>query len=93
MHPFSSVWEAKNTKRFSMKAQMELKEEGVKNVLIAPIGYISESLETLYDIDLEYSETASKLGITLRRVKCLDYSSLLISAISDAIADNTDKNL
>ncbi len=71
----------------------ELKEEGVKNVLIAPIGYISESLETLYDIDLEYSETASKLGITLRRVKCLDYSSLLISAISDAIADNTDKNL
>ncbi|MGC8533878.1 MAG: ferrochelatase [Candidatus Parvarchaeum sp.] len=71
----------------------ELKEKGIKNVLIAPIGYISESLETLYDIDVEYSETASNLDINLSRVKCLNYSPLLISAISDAISDNIDKNL
>ncbi len=71
----------------------ELKEKEVKNVLIVPIGYISESLETLYDIDIEYKETASQLGINLHRVKCLDYSPLLISTISDAIADSVDKNL
>ena len=71
----------------------ELKEKEVKNVLIVPIGYISESLETLYDIDIEYKETASQLGINLHRAKCLDYSPLLISTISDAIADSVDKNL
>ncbi len=71
----------------------ELKGKGVKNVLIVPIGYISESLETLYDIGIEYKETASKLGINLHRAKCLDYSPLLISAISDVIADRIDKNL
>lgn len=71
----------------------ELKEKGIRNVLIVPIGYISESLETLYDIDLEYSETASQLGINLHRAKCLDYSPLLISAISDAVSDIINKDL
>lgn len=71
----------------------ELKQNGIKNILLAPIGYISESLETLYDIDVEYREKASKIGVNLKRVKCLDYSPLLISAISDVIADTVDKNL
>ena len=71
----------------------ELKQDGIKNILLTPIGYISESLETLYDIDVEYSEEAVNLDINLKRVKCLDYSPLLISAISDVIADTIDKNL
>ena len=71
----------------------ELKQDGIKNILLTPIGYISESLETLYDIDIEYSEEAVKLDINLKRVKCLDYSPLLISAISDVIVNVIDKNL
>jgi len=71
----------------------ELKRNGVKNVLIVPIGYISESLETLYDIDIEYGESAARLGIKLKRAKCLDYSPLLISAVSDAIVNKIDKDL
>ncbi len=71
----------------------ELKQNGIKNILLTPVGYVSESLETLYDIDVEYSENASELDINLKRVKCLDYSPLLISAISDVIVNNIDKNL
>ena len=71
----------------------ELKQNDIKNVLLAPIGYVSESLETLYDIDVEYCKKASALGINLKRVKCLDYSTLLISAISDVIVNVIDKNL
>ena len=71
----------------------ELKQNSIKNILLTPIGYISESLETLYDIDIEYSEEAVKLDINLKRVKCLDYSPLLISAISDVIVNVIDKNL
>ncbi len=70
----------------------ELNKKGIKNVLISPVGYISESLETLYDIDIEYKETASKLGINLKRVKCLDCSQLLISAISVVIEKAVDKS-
>ena len=65
----------------------------LKNILLTPVGYVSESLETLYDIDVEYCEKASELDINLKRVKCLDYSPLLISAISDVIVNNIDKNL
>ena len=71
----------------------ELKQNGIKNILLTPVGYVSESLETLYDIDVEYCEKASELDINLKRVKCLDYSPLLISAISDVIVNNIDKNL
>jgi ferrochelatase len=71
----------------------ELKLKGIKNILLAPVGYISESLETLYDIDIEYSEIASKLGMNLKRVKCLDYSPLLISSISDILVNAIGKNL
>ena len=71
----------------------ELKQNDIKNVLLTPIGYVSESLETLYDIDVEYCKKASALGINLKRVKCLDYSPLLISAISDVIVNVIDKNL
>ena len=86
--------EHKNWYKPEVKEKMEeLKQNGIKNVLLAPIGYVSESLETLYDIDVEYCKKASALGINLKRVKCLDYSPLLISAISDVIVNVIDKNL
>ena len=62
-----------------------LRSEGIKNVLIAPIGYITESLETLYDIDIMYVKSFENLGMKVRRVECLNESPELIDAMAEAV--------
>ncbi len=46
-----------------------LKAEGVRNVLQVPIGFVSDHLEVLYDIDIEAKEQAALLGMTLHRTE------------------------
>ena len=43
--------------------------EGVKNVLQVPIGFVSDHLEVLYDIDIEAKDKAKALGMTLHRTE------------------------
>ncbi|MGH7670287.1 MAG: ferrochelatase [Gemmatimonadaceae bacterium] len=46
-----------------------LHAEGVKNVLQVPIGFVSDHLEVLYDIDIEAKDKAGVLGMTLHRTE------------------------
>ncbi|HEX8725895.1 MAG TPA: ferrochelatase, partial [Gemmatimonadaceae bacterium] len=46
-----------------------LAAEGVKNVLQVPIGFVSDHLEVLYDIDIEATDKAKDLGMTLHRTR------------------------
>ncbi|MDE3127469.1 MAG: ferrochelatase [Gemmatimonadota bacterium] len=46
-----------------------LKAEGVTRVLQVPIGFVSDHLEVLYDIDIEAREKAKELGMTLERTR------------------------
>src|SRR5690606_26842824 len=41
----------------------ELRDAGVRRVVIAPIGFISDHLEVAYDLDVEALETAAELGM------------------------------
>ena len=42
----------------------ELGEQGVKNLVVVPISFVSEHIETLEEIDIEYRELAHESGIT-----------------------------
>lgn len=44
-----------------------LAARGVRDVLVAPLGFISDHLEVLYDLDIEAAALASELGIKLSR--------------------------
>jgi protoporphyrin/coproporphyrin ferrochelatase len=44
-----------------------LHSEGVRNVLVSPLGFTSDHLEVLYDLDLEAQELADSLGIKMVR--------------------------
>ena len=68
-----------------MKRMEDLKNEGYAHALIIPVGYISESLETLYDIDVMYKQKADNIGLTIERVKCLNTSEKLIEAMAETI--------
>jgi ferrochelatase len=46
-----------------------LAAEGVRDVLVCPLGFVSDHLEIRWDIDVEAAERARELGIALRRVE------------------------
>ena len=47
----------------------DLNSQGVRDVLVCPIGFVSDHLEVRWDIDVEAQEKAAELGMTLRRIK------------------------
>jgi protoporphyrin/coproporphyrin ferrochelatase len=54
-------------------ALQELGHQGVKDLVVVPISFVSEHIETLEEIDIEYREIATEAGITnFRRVPALD---------------------
>jgi len=46
----------------------ELREEGVDDVLVCPVGFVSDHLEIRWDIDHEAKERAAELGMRLERI-------------------------
>jgi protoporphyrin/coproporphyrin ferrochelatase len=65
-----------------------LSQEGVKRVLIVPIGFVSDHIEILYDIDIVYREKAKSLGIKLRRTTSLNFSEKFIEALSAIVEEH-----
>ncbi|HET6823721.1 MAG TPA: ferrochelatase [Anaerolineales bacterium] len=56
--------------------------EGVRHILICPIGFVCEHVEILYDIDIEYQRLAKKLGIHLERIEMLNNSPEMIRGLA-----------
>jgi ferrochelatase len=63
----------------------ELAKKGIKNLLVVPISFVSDHVETLYEIDILYSELARGLGMNFRRTEALNTHPLLIAALKDLI--------
>jgi ferrochelatase len=66
-----------------------LAADGVPGVVIAPIGFLSDHVETLYDIDIEFAARAEKLGLRLERMGMLNDSDVL----ADTLAALVDEQL
>ncbi len=62
-----------------------LAESGCKNLLVVPISFVSDHIETLYEIDIEYKELAAKHGIDLKRSESLNTSERFIFALKELI--------
>jgi ferrochelatase len=56
-----------------------------KHVLICPIGFVSDHLEVLYDIDIECQQKAQELGITLKRTRSLNDDPAYIATLADCV--------
>src|SRR5687768_16035315 len=50
----------------------DLHREGHRHVLIAPIGFLSDHLEVLYDVDIEFRRMAESKGMQLERIAMLN---------------------
>lgn len=64
----------------------QLGHEGVKEMLIVPISFVTEHIETLHEINIEAREEAEKLGIrTFRMMPAVGDSPLFIAALKDLV--------
>jgi protoporphyrin/coproporphyrin ferrochelatase len=60
-----------------------LHERGVRKVLVAPVGFVSDHLEILWDLDVEARERAAELGLDLDRIESLNDDPAFIRALAD----------
>ncbi len=64
-----------------------LAAEGWKKVLMAPISFVSDHVETLYEIDIEYGELARTLGVELRRTESLNVMPDFIAGLKNLVVE------
>jgi len=61
------------------------KEEQVEDVLVAPVGFVSDHLEVLYDLDIEAKSIAKEMDMRLERIDSLNSDPLYMEALSDSV--------
>lgn len=59
----------------------QLAQDGCKNILMVPIAFVSDHIETLYEIDMLYKDQAAELGMQLESTKGLNDDLLFIQAL------------
>jgi ferrochelatase len=69
-----------------------LHRDGVRHVLSVPIGFVSDHLEIMYDIDHEARREAHALGMILNRITMPNadpaFIKVLASVVADAVSDS-----
>ncbi|MGA2909095.1 MAG: ferrochelatase [Terracidiphilus sp.] len=60
-----------------------LASDGVKALILQPIGFLCDHVEILYDVDIHFREYAGKLKIRLERPESLNASETLATAVAD----------
>lgn len=73
---------------YTEDAIQELGAQGVKDMVVVPISFVSEHIETLQEIDIEYREIAEHSGIhNFRRVPALNTHPLFIQAMAEMVVE------
>ncbi len=79
-------------KPYTEEALVELGRSGVTQIVVVPISFVSEHIETLQEIDIEYREIAEGAGIhEFRRVPALNTHPQFIQALTDLVTDALDQ--
>ncbi len=69
----------------------ELGRKGVNNLVVVPVSFVSEHIETLEEIDIEYREIAEEAGIhNFHRVPALNTHPLFIQALADLVVESLE---
>lgn len=63
----------------------ELAGQGCKNILMVPISFVSDHVETLYEIEMLYRDQARDLGMRLESTRGLNDDPLFISALASLV--------
>jgi ferrochelatase len=65
---------------------VQLGKQGVDDVLVVPISFVSEHIETLYELDILYKKVAAEAGVkNFLRVPALNSDPVFIRALADIV--------
>ncbi len=78
-------------KPYTEDAIAELGEKKTQTLVVVPISFVSEHIETLQEIDIEYRELAEEVGIqNFHRVPALNTHPVFIGALADMVLEALD---
>ncbi len=60
---------------------------GVQNVIIAPIGFVSDHMEVLYDLDIQAKGQAERLGLRMVRAETVGNHPLIVSMVRELVEE------
>jgi ferrochelatase len=63
-----------------------LAKEGARHVVVSPIGFVSDHVEVLYDLDVEARELSGTLGLAFHRAAALNDHPAFIAMLADLVA-------
>ena len=82
----SKIGPVKWLEPFTNDAIVKLGKEGIGDVLVIPISFVSEHIETLYELDILYKKVAQEAGIAnFRRVPALNSDPTFIRALAEIV--------
>jgi ferrochelatase len=64
-----------------------LAANGVRRVLVCPVGFVSDHLEILWDLDVEAREKAAALGLELERIRSLNADPEFVAALAELVRE------
>jgi len=68
-----------------------LSQINVKDVVVAPIGFLSDHMEVIWDLDHDAREHANELGITLTRAATVGTHPAFVAMIRELVEERLDK--
>ena len=68
-----------------------LRAQGVERVLVAPVGFVSDHLEILWDLDVEARQRARELGLELRRIESMNADPAFIAALAELVRPRLER--
>lgn len=70
-------------------AVKEYAKKGVNDMLLIPIAFTSDHIETLFELDLEYIHEAKEMGLTgVKRIESLNADPIFIRALADIVLEH-----
>lgn len=68
----------------------ELDQAGVKDVVVAPIGFVSDHMEVVYDLDVEAQQLAGELGMKMVRAATAGTHPSFVKMVRELILERVD---
>jgi len=68
----------------------ELAPTGIRGIVIVPLGFVSDHMEVMWDLDTEAMETAGELGITAVRVPTPGVHAAYVAGLVDLVLERRD---
>ncbi len=64
---------------------VDLARAGARDVVVAPIGFVADHVELLYDLDVEARRVAEDAGLRLHRAPALNDHPAFIGLLADLV--------